>query len=180
MLPACALLQTYATDRVIITFKPDVVAAAAAEAEGLAFQKPAGLNGAGVYTITDGQDVDSKVKQLQANPGGSGRWERGAKGATPWHQFNGMRGHSTVAMRAASAASVPAEACLGGQLGNQRYKPAQHTPHGPHGGASLAQSFPSVGGGAMQGSKPICAGSHVSEPPCARSPACPLLLQPWL
>lgn len=54
----------------IITFKPDVVAAAAAEAEGLAFQKPAGLNGAGVYTITDGQDVASKVQQLQANPGG--------------------------------------------------------------------------------------------------------------
>ncbi|KAL4451625.1 hypothetical protein ABPG75_007287 [Micractinium tetrahymenae] len=67
--PAAATLQpTYASDRVIITFKPDVVAAAAAEAEGLAFQKPAGLNGAAVYTITDGQDVASKVVQLQVNP----------------------------------------------------------------------------------------------------------------
>jgi hypothetical protein len=37
------LLQEYATDRVIVSFKPDVVVAMAAEEEGLKFMKPAGL-----------------------------------------------------------------------------------------------------------------------------------------
>lgn len=42
--PSLSLLpQEFATDRVIVSFKPDVVRAMAAEEEGLQFQKPAGL-----------------------------------------------------------------------------------------------------------------------------------------
>ena len=39
----CAQPQEYATNRVIVSFKPDVVVAMAAEEEGLQFMKPAGL-----------------------------------------------------------------------------------------------------------------------------------------
>ncbi|PSC76977.1 peptidase S8 [Micractinium conductrix] len=58
----------YATDRVIVSFNPNVVSAMAAEQEGLQFQKPAGLQGAIVYKITDGEDVMAKIKHLQNHP----------------------------------------------------------------------------------------------------------------
>jgi hypothetical protein len=63
------LPQEFSSDRVIISFKPDIVRAMAAEEEGLRFQKPAGLQGAVVYTITDGSSVASKIEQLQSHPG---------------------------------------------------------------------------------------------------------------
>ena len=44
-----APLQEFASDRVIVSFKPDVVRAMAAEEEGLKFQKPAGLQVGGFW-----------------------------------------------------------------------------------------------------------------------------------
>jgi hypothetical protein len=71
-LPTHLHLQEYATDRVIVSFKTDVVVAMAAEEEGLKFMKPAGLQGSVVYSITDGQDVPHKIAQLEQHPGGRG------------------------------------------------------------------------------------------------------------
>ncbi|PRW20948.1 peptidase S8 isoform A [Chlorella sorokiniana] len=58
----------FASDRVIVSFKPDVVRAMAAEEEGLKFQKPAGLQGALVYSIEDNATVAEKIKQLEHHP----------------------------------------------------------------------------------------------------------------
>lgn len=66
--PASAPKPEYASDRIIVSFHTNVVSAMAAEQEGLEFQKPAGLQGAIVYTITDGTDVESKIQQLQNHP----------------------------------------------------------------------------------------------------------------
>lgn len=58
----------YASDRVIVSFKTDVVVAMAAEEEGLQFMRPAGQQGSVVYSITDGADVADKIKQLEHHP----------------------------------------------------------------------------------------------------------------
>jgi hypothetical protein len=62
-------VQEYASDRVIVSFKTDVVVAMAAEEEGLQFMRPAGQQGSVVYSITDGADVADKIKQLEHHPG---------------------------------------------------------------------------------------------------------------
>lgn len=60
-----------ATDRVIVSFKPSVDRASAlsVETDGLLFQKPAGLQGAIVYSIMDNSTVAEKVEALSHNPG---------------------------------------------------------------------------------------------------------------
>lgn len=65
-------MQEYASDRVIVSFKTDVVVAMAAEEEGLQFMRPAGQQGSVVYSITDGADVADKIKQLEHHPGRQG------------------------------------------------------------------------------------------------------------
>ena len=52
--------QEFASDRVIVSFKPDVVRAMAAEEEGLKFQKPAGLQvrpGSPAWSTTAGTSL---------------------------------------------------------------------------------------------------------------------------
>eukprot|EP00887_Chlorella_sp_A99_P001806 scaffold19.g1806.t1 len=58
----------YATDRVIVKLRNDVVRAMAAESEGIRFQSSAGALGAQVFKITDGSSVDEKIKQLEDHP----------------------------------------------------------------------------------------------------------------
>ena len=74
--PTLASLQGCASNRVIISFKPNIVSAMAVESQGLQFQSVAGHQGAMVFTITDGASVASKVTELAGHPGGwGGGWD---------------------------------------------------------------------------------------------------------
>lgn len=76
-----APLQEFASDRVIVSFKPDVVRAMAAEEEGLKFQKPAGLQvGAG-----------GGMRVRQAALRGSRQPQRGRSGMLRTSRFHPAR-----------------------------------------------------------------------------------------
>lgn len=100
-----------ATDRVIVQFKKDVVLAMAAEEQGLQFQKPAGLQGALVYTIRDNSTVEEKIEQLSHHPGA-----RGAR-APPVAALSCCCSILHVLVRGGEQARKPREA---GELSNQR------------------------------------------------------------